>query len=237
MVSSMGKAANKSLYRYERKFVVNGTYYAKLEKMIKLHSALFSEIFYPRYINNIYFDNFNYQNFTDNVEGSSDRIKVRIRWYGDLLGFIEKPVLELKIKRATAGRKDSFKLASFTMDDRTNIQSLREVFDKSNLPVHINELVKEVYPTLLNRYHRKYFLSGDKNFRVTIDSELEYYNIQNHFNYFINKVADKDSTIIELKYAYDLDTKANNISTLFPFRMTKSSKYVNGVERILNIFS
>ena len=35
------------------------------------------------------------KNCFNNVDGLKNRVKVRIRWYGDLFGVIEKPVLEL----------------------------------------------------------------------------------------------------------------------------------------------
>lgn len=44
--------------------------------------------------------------YQDNLIGISDRMKVRIRWYGALLGLIEEPVLELKIKRGFLGGND-----------------------------------------------------------------------------------------------------------------------------------
>ena len=231
----MAKAVSSSLFRYERKFVVRGEHYAELESMVKLHPALFSEIFHQRYINNIYLDDDSFKNYRDNIDGSADRVKVRIRWYGDLFGSIEKPVLEFKIKKALVGRKESYKLAGFSLDESFNAQTLKTVFQNSNLPDKILESLRGLNPVLLNCYRRKYFLSKDKHYRITIDNELGYYQLKNNFNWFTNKMSDKDSTIIELKYAYDLDTKANTISSLFPFRMTKSSKYVNGVEHFLSI--
>jgi len=38
--------------------------------------------------------------------------------------------------------------------------------------------------------------------------------------------------IIEIKYAKDLDDIAGKISGFFPFTLTKSSKYVQGIESV-----
>ena len=37
---------------------------------------------------------------------------------------------------------------------------------------------------------------------------------------------------MELKYDTEHDMEANTISGFFPFRMTKNSKYVNGVDHL-----
>jgi hypothetical protein len=46
--------------------------------------------------------------YWDNVSGLSKRVKVRIRWYGDLYGHIQSPILEFKIRNNTLGSKVSF---------------------------------------------------------------------------------------------------------------------------------
>ena len=86
-------------FRYERKFIAPALTYSEIKSTIKHHPYMFSEIYHQRHINNIYFDTINLNNLSANVDGFSNRIKIRIRWYGDLFGRIKKPVLELKIKK------------------------------------------------------------------------------------------------------------------------------------------
>ena len=86
-------------WRYERKFFISGLKKEDIEFMVKLHPAIFREIYHERTVNNLYFDSYEMKSYLDNVSGNSQRAKVRIRWYGDLFGIIEKPVLEVKIKR------------------------------------------------------------------------------------------------------------------------------------------
>ena len=81
-------------------------------------------------------------------------------------------------------------------------------------------------------YNRRYFESADHNFRITVDSILEYYNIKLTNNNFINKYIDLESIILELKYNQNFDHEAMNITNGFPFRLTKSSKYINGIEKL-----
>ncbi|HET8686404.1 MAG TPA: VTC domain-containing protein [Methanosarcina sp.] len=160
--------------RYERKVVVYGMSIHEIESIVKLHPAIFTERHLPRYINNIYFDTYSMSNYFDNVDGLSRRLKVRIRWYGDLLGFIESPVLEFKNKRGLLGGKICFPLKSFCLDNRYSLEKQQEIFMESGIPEIFVEYLKSLRFTLLNRYHRKYFESSDHKFRITIDSGMEY---------------------------------------------------------------
>ena len=221
-------------FRYERKFTVPTSFTFKtVEQYIKRNSSLFREVFHIRQVNNIYFDTAGYNDYFDNVLGVSDRKKIRIRWYGDTFGEIKKPVLEVKIKKGIVGDKWSFKLEPFKLDDAFTNDKIQEIFKASNLPLPILESVKMVTPTLLNSYHRRYYLSADNKYRVTLDFDLLYHKIDIRFNTFSFKSpAVDENKIIELKYGLEDDTHAHRISTQFPFRLNKNSKYVNGVNTI-----
>ena len=130
--------------------------------------------------------------------------------------------------------KKSYKLIPFDLDNSINLSVLTKVFEDSDLPENIKHNVKYLNPALLNRYEREYFMSSDKKFRITIDNELAFYGINNRFNSFLNRFNDKDSTILELKYDNCYDSDANKITNHFPFRLTKSSKYVIGVSKIIS---
>jgi len=90
------KASEETGYRLERKFFISGV--TRLLRImcdcIKLVSA---PLYEPRWINNIYFDAYDFDNYFTSYEGITKRAKVRIRWYGELCGGIRHPVLELKI--------------------------------------------------------------------------------------------------------------------------------------------
>ena len=228
----MEKAANK-LYRYERKFFIPTMDNHGVEDILKQNHAFFREIFETRYINNIYFDSIDKKSFFDNIDGVADRTKYRIRWYGDLFGLIEKPVLEVKIKKGLVGLKEIYPLPSFTVDKNFTCNRMVELIKSAvEVPEGRRELMSFLKPMLLNRYKRKYFSSTFNDFRATIDSEMEYYSIKESFNNFIDKVVDDRSTILELKYGPDKDVSAEQITKQFPFRLTKSSKYTTGIDAL-----
>ena len=220
---------NEDTARYERKFVVSEMYFPDIEQQIRVHPVAFSPLFYPRYINNIYFDTNEMDFFYDNVSGKGSRKKARIRWYADQLGNIQKPVLEFKVREGMLGNKLSFRLQPFTIDDNFNYGKLLKAIDASDLPTWAREIMYQVKPALMNRYRRHYFISFDKNFRITLDDELSYFAIGMDNNFFLERYVGED-TIVELKYERKHDNLATDVTTRLPFRLTKSSKYVNGME-------
>ena len=218
-------------FRYERKFFISKLSNYEVESVVKLHPSIFTEIYSNRFVNNIYFDTYNLHNLHDNVEGVIDRVKIRIRWYGDLFGYIEKPVLEIKIKKGLLGKKISVPIKSFYLNDHTDMFSVLKSVKRLNNLKMID--FQSVIPTLINRYKRKYYMSSNKKYRITIDSNQSFYTISRGNNLFINKHRDVDSVILELKYDQKYDDGVNYITSKFPFRVTKSSKYVTGLQKIL----
>jgi len=227
---------NEEKSRFERKFLVTDMHYADIEQQVRIHPAAFSPIFHPRIINNIYLDSNDLDFFHDNVSGKGSRKKARIRWYGEMNGRIEKPVLEFKIREGMLGNKLSFPLSSFTVGANLTLENLQDVFQNSELPVWALEIMMQLKPALLNRYSRKYFLSFDNKFRLTMDDQLSYFAIGNNNNTFIENFKSED-IIVELKYDFQNDDLAPAITNHLPFRLTKSSKYVNGVELLHPMFA
>lgn len=215
--------------RFERKFVVSDMHYHNIVQQIRLHPAAFKEIFQPRYINNIYLDTNELDFYFDNVSGKGSRKKARIRWYGDLFGKVGKPILEFKVREGMLGNKLSFPLKPFAIEQGFSLNTLKSVFAESELPQWAYEVLMLLRPALLNRYKRKYHLNFDGDFRLTLDTDLSYHLIGNENNNFMQNHK-SDDVIVELKYDFIKDEKASEITNKLPFRLTKSSKYVNGVD-------
>lgn len=219
--------------RYETKFSITDLDLYEIQHVIQTHPALFKEIHYQRNINNIYFDSPDLNSFIDNIEGETHRRKVRLRWYGDLFGLCKEPKLEIKYKSGLLGWKEKHSLKAFKLSkdgvfgykDLLSELTSKKDFDISKL--HLDAL----QPVLLNRYKRRYYLSLDKKFRVTVDSEMEFYSI-NPVREFFKTFSDERKTIVELKYDQKHVENAQNITQSFPFRVTKNSKYVVGIERV-----
>lgn len=216
--------------RYEKKFVISEKSIYEIEDLVKHHPKIFSEIFYKRRVNNIYLDSKDLRNYTENLAGNAKRIKIRIRWYGKLFGLLENPILELKIKENELGKKLSFPLKSFVVDKNFSLKLLQKVFLESNLPQWLIEKLKLYEPTLLNSYERKYFRSSDRKYRITLDNNLIFFKIRNENNSFIERLRDKETTILELKYSLKDFEKTKHITEYLPFRLGAYSKYIKGID-------
>lgn len=221
------------LWRYERKFRVEGLAAAEVRALVRLHPAVFSEIYEPRWVDNLYLDTPGRSEVQRTVDGLSRRAKFRIRWYGPLFGRIERPALEIKRKEGQRGSKSAFPLPPFELGPGFSAERLAAWLAKASLPDEVRAALAPLEPVLLNRYRRAYYLSGDRAFRLTLDSELEFYELRQLDNAFLHRRSDPD-LILELKYGGDEDDEADRITAAFPFRLTKSSKYANGVERLLD---
>lgn len=219
---------SKDDLRYERKFFVSGLSRKELELQVKLHPLNFRPVYHPRSINNIYFDTPGFDYYYDNVNGEKHRLKARIRWYGNLYGTIEKPVLEFKIKEGLLGRKNSFLLQSFTFEEGFSFDTIKGSL--GNLPANVLHLMKGLKPVIVNSYNRHYYLSFDKRFRVTIDTDLTFMSITNNC-FFLNRSKDHQGAVLELKYSGNEDDNARDVPLYFSFPLTKSSKYLQAIER------
>jgi hypothetical protein len=217
--------------RCERKFLISDLSTQEIEEVILLHPALFSPIYPERFINNIYFDNLEFRSYHENLNGSTPRRKTRIRWYGDLTGQIKDPVLEIKKKSGIVGQKEIHSLPTFVFE---NFFSGSEILDPTNNSASNRSFKKELVllePTLINRYCRKYFLSADGHYRITLDSTLIFSPVSPFLPMFFSNEPEPYS-ILELKYDHTKDGEASRITDCLPFRLTKSSKYVLGISKL-----
>lgn len=215
--------------RFERKFLIHPYTRSEAEMVIRLHPAAFSPIHKKRRVNNLYLDTPSLRFFYDNIYGSSDRKKFRIRWYGELFGRIQDPVLEIKIKNGYVGRKLSFPLVPFDLGQELNGEDMTRIFAQSELPEWIRNELSILEPSLLNSYQRSYYQSHDRRFRITIDDQLRYFDVCTLPSSFERDRAVHTEVVLELKYDFDQDDIAGEITGGLPFRLIKNSKYINGI--------
>lgn len=215
--------------RFERKFLIYPYSRSEAEMIIRLHPAVFSPIFKPRQVNNLYLDTPSLRFFYDNIYGSAHRKKFRIRWYGDRFGSIKSPMLEIKVKDGYIGRKLSFPLVPFDFGQDFTGGDIARVFDQSELPSWVRNELSILQPSLLNTYQRSYNQSRDRKFRITIDDQLQYFDVFSLPNRFEITRSAYTEVVLELKYDADHDDIADEITGDLPFRLMKNSKYINGI--------
>ena len=211
--------------RYERKFIIPGNYSHSIENLVKLIDGQFSSIHVPRFINNIYFDSINFNDYYDTIDGISKRKKIRLRWYDDFFGSIREPILECKQKNGIIVQKKSYSFPPFEINPSLNVKTILKNITptKDNGFIYINNRTASA----INRYKRQYFLSKNKKFRITIDTNQQYTNPKNIQTPKKLYSLEFQTNILELKYDPRWEKEAKNITNALLFRLSKNSKYVN----------
>lgn len=206
--------------RYERKYRLENIALPVVEQVVRQHPAGFRPLHPPRWINNLYFDTPDFQFFKDNVVGAPQRLKYRLRWYGRPFNLLPKPVLEVKIKDNMVGRKASYQLPGHFYRS-TDLPDLVEICRRAA------RLGRELQPLLFNSYYRSYWGAPALPFRLTIDSQLQF----GAYRPLPDPVLPyrDDAVIVEVKYDAYQDEHSAFVLQHLPFRLSKSSKYVSGV--------
>ena len=225
------KQINKeeSAYRFEKKFQTFSHYMDDVISFLRISPAGFSEIYKERKVNSIYFDTLDFQMYLNSIHGNAFRRKIRLRWY-DNARFVE-PIIEIKEKNGTVGRKLKYETKKFDTKNKlfgSYISSFIENVNSERKTEIFNS--KIFFPVLMCSYHRRYFLSSNSLTRITIDYAISY-NIINSddTNNSINEYFD-NALVIECKF--DSNTSPENIleNSFFPFFALRSSKYSNGID-------
>jgi SPX domain protein involved in polyphosphate accumulation len=219
-------------HRYERKFAVPPELGSNVLAQIRHNPGLFSSIYHPRTVNNLYLDTAGLDLYFMNLEGAAERMKVRIRWYGELFGEIARPVLEFKIKRGLLGRKESFALKPFRLDVSFSSTQLEQTLKDCDLPAHVRHRLSHLHPALVNRYQRAYYQSADTNYRMTLDTQLEFFRVRPAHNSFLCRASRFRDAVLELKFDHSCWEGAANIANALPFRVSRMSKYISGLDRL-----
>ncbi|MBN1652051.1 MAG: VTC domain-containing protein [Bacteroidales bacterium] len=216
--------------RYEQKFVFLQKQPDFVEDIVKNHPAIFHEIFQQRQVNNIYFDAPDLQFYSDHKEGNTNRKKVRIRWYGNIFGKVNKPVLEFKYRKGVLRIKKSYPLARFNNTNGCNEQLLKKVLSKSELPDQVLAEMENLLPQLVNTYSRRYFRSKDLHYRFTIDSDLAYFRFMP--NQDANHFKENELLVLELKFPTDKNTETIKSNADLPKQDDVFSKYMSGMRKV-----
>ena len=179
-----------------------------LTSLIKTHPYGFKETYPERQVNSIYYDTDSLNNFWDNENGHENRVKLRVRWYGEEPKPDNNASVELKMKSGEVGLKI-----------REKVGTIENQF--------IKEMFKTTHPVIKIYYKRRYFESLDRKIRMTVDFDITYEGLLNSKNY--SKSYTEPGCVVEIKYDVSLDDKISNIIQFFGHRINKFSKYARGI--------
>jgi len=221
--------------RYELKMVFPETEYMAVVNNILGSSKFVREIYHERQINNIYFDTLNYTDYFANLHGDSHRKKYRIRWYGPSAGEITSPTLELKYKRGLCGGKKMIPVPKFRFNGAFDfcryageIEKILPASDEQGNAM-LGELLQR-NPVLYNSYVRRYFLTKDGKYRITLDKHLWYspmpvalLDVDTYSRY-------EHMLVLEIKFDEKDFPGASSLINELGYSIDRNSKYVNGIQ-------
>lgn len=172
MVHSMEE--NQNNFRFEKKFTVDST---KLSSVLyELRSKGFFKIYPNRIVNSVYYDDSDLSSFYENLDGLSERVKYRFRFYGN-----DSQKVEGKFERKIKSNDVNYKLFEKHVMTRKNLYNSKFP-DKPHLK-----------PNVHTNYERFYFYNRFKKIRCTVDINLKVFNTKNNVVKYFNDI------IIEFK--------------------------------------
>lgn len=216
-------------WRYERKYPQDTYSAAEVDLFVRRHPALFLEVHPQRWVNSLYYDTPGLGGLADSINGLRDRVKMRVRWYGELHRRVTSPVIEFKRKRGRLGSKDRYTLAPLDFTDGVAPLSGELVGDPP-LPDDVGAALRLLAPATLTRYRRLYYLSADRRFRLTLDADLALYRVSSVSRRLVRLPDTFRGTVIEVKYGADDDEAARPVLEALPFRWARFSKYCAAFE-------
>ena len=200
--------------RIEKKFVLGKFKDDFLKKFLLING--FTKHYPDRKISSIYLDTNNYDFARDNINGVSERKKIRFRWYND---DIKRIFFEEKNKKNFLVWKN-VKEIKLLDDEKELIDRLKKFFFSIKLKNKQNFNFKFILKT---NYQRSYWISDDKKFRATIDTEINTSSLEN----FLKPIYLPD-TVLEFKFPPKYESEFRYFFNLrsYQLRSQKYSKYI-----------
>ncbi len=208
--------------RIEKKFVL-GKYKENFVKNFLLLNGFIKQ-FPRRKISSIYLDTINFDHVKDNINGVSERKKIRLRWYDNNK---TKIYFEEKNKRNFLVWKN-IKEIELSYDAENFIKKLKGYFFSKSFNFTKNFNYQFV---LKVSYNREYWVSADKNIRATVDTNINTSLLKNS-----STTVNLSDTILEFKFHPDNEKYFRNFLNKknYKLRSQKYSKYVRSFTELEN---
>ena len=193
-------------FRIEEKLLIDNNSIIDFKSYLTSKNA--KQIYQPRKIKSLYFENNKYEMYTDSLEGLTPRKKIRVRNYPNTQD--TKLYLEIKIS-SVEGR---FKMRNIIDDNKFNYLKSKGILDQQYGLCN---------PCVYVTYNREYFKIDDV--RISIDNNI-------HYQLYPKNLLQKDeNSIVEIKTS--IKKNLDKLIVDFPFQKIRFSKYCNAVEKIV----
>ena len=193
-------------FRIEEKISIDNNRIIDFKSFLAFKTA--KQIYQPRKIQSLYFENFNYEMYNDSLEGLTPRKKIRIRNY--------------------PGSRDANFYLEVKISSVEGRYKTRKIIDKNKFDyIKIKGISDSQYglckPLLYVVYDREYFKLDDV--RISIDNNIKY-------KLYPENVPQRDeNSIVEIKTS--IKKNLDKLIEDFPFQKKRFSKYCNAVEKVI----
>ena len=212
--------------RYEVKMVCQATSHGKVVAHMRLDESGLSELHKPRQVQSIYFDTIDGRALEENLSGISHREKIRFRWYGDERKIV-RGHLEQKIRENLLGWKHTLKIdKDIRVEGSNRTQFAKDVLgDLTGFWARTRE--RHPMPVQWISYKREYYSTSDNLVRVTLDRELETFDLRKRFLLSAQHPTPMPKLlIVEAKCAAENFEEAKRLINRLPLHIDKCSKFV-----------
>ena len=100
---------------------------------------------------------------------------------------------------------------------------------ENKFPKELIHEMNNLEPTLFVSYKRNYYISKTIDCRVTFDEDISYERVNTKSIFEVKSHAKEHSMIMELKYSPNIEDHHLTFLEKLPFRLSKNSKYINGI--------
>ena len=192
--------------RIEKKYTFSKNNFNLIKDQLFRSKFFFVKKYENRIVNSIYLDDEFLQNYSDNLDGISKRLKVRIRYYDKIKEI--KTILENKFYIEIKSKMDQ--ISSKKIYPSKFPKKILQRIDNKLIPYILKNSTENLKPFILNQthaslgttYRREYFESKILNLRCTIDTNLKYWK-PNMVNLIDNKKIrfyETEYCVLEIKF-------------------------------------
>ena len=212
-------------YRYEIKFVLDNAGLSDAMQWL-YNNTTANKMYENRKINSIYFDNIDFSSVEDNLAGTPQRNKLRLRWYGHKENSL--PFFEVKTKNGRLGYKTSYPIKSIGSDlsklniDKITSQCLKDIAKQDVV------LDEHLVPTLKVSYEREYYETHN-GIRITIDQDIQFSDTQLYSMLDENISIPYLFKVMEIKFAPDMKEEVAELIRSLYITPKRHSKYLIGL--------
>jgi len=212
-------------YRYEIKFVLDNAGLSDAMQWLYNNTSA-NKVYENRKVNSIYFDNIDFSSVEDNLAGTPQRNKLRLRWYGHKENSL--PFFEVKTKNGRLGYKTSYPIKSIGSDlsklniDKITSQCLKDIAKQDVV------LDEHLVPTLKVSYEREYYETHN-GIRITIDQDIQFSDTQLYSMLDENISIPYLFKVMEIKFAPDMKEEVAELIRSLYITPKRHSKYLIGL--------